>query len=63
MISDKNNAEKYAKKLNIEKHFEYLPLIFLHRTRDSKKRIGDPITVEERKYLREKDLANFTSIN
>ena len=49
--------------LNIEKHYEYLPIIFLHRTINSSKKLGDPITQEERKYFREKDIANFESIN
>jgi hypothetical protein len=35
----------------------------LHRTVESKKKIGAAITEEERKYLRAKDLANFESIN
>ena len=48
-----------ARKLNVEEHEEFLPLIFLHRTLESTRPLGAQITVEDRKYLRDKDLANF----
>lgn len=41
---DKNNLKKDAQKLNIHQHYEYLPIIFLHRTINSTKKLGDPIT-------------------
>ena len=30
----------YARNLNIEKHIEYLPIIFLHRSMNSRKKFG-----------------------
>jgi aarF domain-containing kinase len=45
-------TEAAALALNIHKHMEFLPLIFLYRTKDSKKKLGAPMTPEERKYLR-----------
>jgi len=41
---DKNNLKINAEKLNIQKHYEYLPIIFLHRTVNSNKKLGDPMT-------------------
>ncbi len=41
---DRKSLEINAKKLNIERHYEYLPIIFLHRTINSKKKLGSPMT-------------------
>lgn len=38
-------------------------MIFLYRSRNSKKKIGENITEEEKMEFREKDLSNFDSIN
>lgn len=35
----------------------------MHRTIKSSKKIGDPITPEEKQYFREKDIANFEAIH
>lgn len=63
VLQDKGKVHEYAERLNIHEHYEYLPLIFLHRSANSNKRIGEGITPEERQELRQKDLANFDSIN
>lgn len=63
MLQQQSKVHFYAEKLNIHEHFEYLPLIFLYRSRNSRKKIGENITEEERREFREKDLANFDSIN
>jgi aarF domain-containing kinase len=63
VLQDRQRVHDYAERLSIHEHFEYLPLIFLHRSANSSKRIGEGITAEERRELREKDLANFDSIN
>jgi aarF domain-containing kinase len=47
-VQEKKKVLEYAEKLNIHNHFEYLPLIFLQRSRNSSKKIGEPITQEER---------------
>lgn len=40
VLQDRGKVHEYAEKLNIHEHYEYLPLIFLHRSASSKKRIG-----------------------
>lgn len=60
---DKKELIKNAEKLNVHQHFEYLPIVFLGRTANSQKKLGAPITPEERKYFREKDIANFEAIH
>ena len=40
MIQDKQKVLNHAEKLNIHSHFEYLPIIFLYRSRGSVKKIG-----------------------
>ena len=42
--SSAEKVKQYSEKLNIHKHVEYLPIIFLLRTINSKKKIGDPMT-------------------
>lgn len=55
---------KYAKQLGIkEEHIEFLPLIFFYRTINSKKKLGDAFSVEERSYLRTKDLVTLENIS
>jgi aarF domain-containing kinase len=49
---DKKALEASAKKLNIERHLNYLPIIFLLRTVKSSKKLGEPISPEERQYFR-----------
>jgi len=44
MLQDRKSVYDYAHKLNIQKHMEYLPLIFLQRTANSHKKIGAEIT-------------------
>ena len=56
---DKKEVAQYAEKLNIVNHIKYLPIIFLFRTANSRKKLGEPITAEEKKYFREEDIANF----
>ncbi|KAM3134993.1 hypothetical protein pb186bvf_012817 [Paramecium bursaria] len=57
-------ASKHAVALGVEEqHLDLLPLIFFFRTKNSKKKIGDPFSKEERKYVREKDLINLESIS
>lgn len=43
---DKSSLQRDARKLNIERHYEYLPIIFLGRTINSNKKLGEPITPE-----------------
>ena len=52
MLQQQEKVHFFAEKLNIHEHFEYLPLIFLYRSRNSKKKIGENITEEERKEFR-----------
>ncbi|CAD8131573.1 unnamed protein product [Paramecium pentaurelia] len=57
-------VEQYALKLGIKKdHIEFLPLIFFYRTISSKKKLGDAFSIEERQYLRNKDLVTLENIN
>lgn len=49
MMGDTKQVEHYAKDLNIERHLEYLPIIFLQRTKNSCKPIGANFTLSERK--------------
>lgn len=42
--SNPEKVKHYAQKLNIYEHVEYLPIIFLLRTINSTKKIGDPMT-------------------
>jgi aarF domain-containing kinase len=44
VLQERAKVHFYAEQLNIHEHFEYLPLIFLHRSANSNKRIGEPIT-------------------
>jgi len=46
MLQDRKAVDSYAHKLNIQEHFEYLPLIFLQRTASSHKKFGDKFTAE-----------------
>lgn len=46
-----------------KEHIEFLPLIFFYRTIQSKKKLGEAFSKEERQYLRSKDLVTLENIN
>ena len=52
MEQDDGKIKEYAARLKIADHLEYLPLLFMNRTKNSRKRVGDPLTEEERKFFR-----------
>lgn len=61
---DYKEVKKYAAKLGIkEEHVEFLPLIFFYRTIQSKKKLGEAFSMEERKYIRSKDLVTLENVS
>lgn len=56
---DKKQLDEASIELNVEDHKEFLPLIFLHRTMESRRPLGAAIVDEDRKYMRSRDIANF----
>jgi len=60
---DVDTTREISYELDIGEFYKYLPLILLFRTIGSKKRLGDPITQEEKTYIRDKDLVTFEKVN
>jgi len=62
MYFDEKSLKESAEELGIGKHYLYIPLVFLNKTLNSRKKIGENFTRDERKELYRSGMLHFDKI-
>eukprot|EP01017_Pseudomicrothorax_dubius_P035189 TRINITY_DN4896_c0_g2_i4.p1 TRINITY_DN4896_c0_g2~~TRINITY_DN4896_c0_g2_i4.p1 ORF type:complete len:243 (-),score=27.66 TRINITY_DN4896_c0_g2_i4:135-863(-) len=60
---DNRRLKRVCAELGIGDQYKFLPLVFLNRTRASRKKLGDSLTYQEWRSLHEDDVLSFERIN